>query len=146
MRPNPPVNLTPNGIRQSAGKVSCAHSSSPSSSHISSLIVSVNISPSSIVSKPALACHFDFGMDLACVPVVVSNMSSYKQWNCGDTRPVSRFNIKDTLCACLGEYPRLIPILVLSVHFCAFLPSCSSFFIHLCQNCTKTTDNFVCSC
>jgi len=27
--PNPPVNLTRNGVRQSAGKVSCAHSSSP---------------------------------------------------------------------------------------------------------------------
>ena len=27
--PNPPVNLTRNGVRQSAGKVSFAHSSSP---------------------------------------------------------------------------------------------------------------------
>jgi hypothetical protein len=27
--PNPLVNLTRNGVRQSAGKVSCAHSSSP---------------------------------------------------------------------------------------------------------------------
>jgi hypothetical protein len=27
--PNPPVNLTRNGIRQSAGKVHCVHSSSP---------------------------------------------------------------------------------------------------------------------
>jgi hypothetical protein len=27
--PNKPVNLTRNGVRQSAGKVSCAHSSSP---------------------------------------------------------------------------------------------------------------------
>ena len=27
--PNPPVNLTRNGVRQSAGKVGCAHSSSP---------------------------------------------------------------------------------------------------------------------
>jgi hypothetical protein len=27
--PNPPVNLTRNGMRQSAGKVHCAHSSSP---------------------------------------------------------------------------------------------------------------------
>jgi hypothetical protein len=27
--PNPPVNLTRNGVRQSAGKVSCVHSSSP---------------------------------------------------------------------------------------------------------------------
>jgi hypothetical protein len=27
--PNPPVNLTRNGVRQSAGKVSCAQSSSP---------------------------------------------------------------------------------------------------------------------
>jgi hypothetical protein len=28
-QPNQPVNLTRNGVRQSAGKVSCAHSSSP---------------------------------------------------------------------------------------------------------------------
>jgi hypothetical protein len=27
--PNPPVNLTRNGVRQSAGKVHCVHSSSP---------------------------------------------------------------------------------------------------------------------
>jgi len=82
--------------------------------------------------NPALYCHWDLGIDLACVPVVVSNKSLYEQWNCGDTNPVCRLKINDTECACLDEYPKLIPILVLSCHFLAFLP----FWISLCSTYT----------
>ena len=47
-------------------------------------------------TNPTLYCHWDFGMDLACVPVVVSNKSSYEQWNCGETNPVCRLKTNDT--------------------------------------------------
>jgi len=43
--------------------------------------------------------------------------------NCGDTRPVFRFRISATEEACLGDGPKLMPILVLSIHFLAFFPS-----------------------
>ncbi len=62
------------------------------------------------------------------IPVVVSKRSSYWQWYCGETRPVCRLRISETFRACLDEYPRFIPTLVLSDHFLIFLWSCSSFF------------------
>ncbi len=74
--------------------------------------------------KPHLYCQCDLGMALACVPVVDSNRSSYEQWNCGETKPVWRLRISATDEACFGDGPKLIPILVLSIHFHAFLPSC----------------------
>ncbi len=63
-------------------------------------------------------------MALACVPVVNSNRSSWEQWNFGETKPVRRLKISATDEACLGDGPRLMPILVLSITFLAFFPSC----------------------
>ncbi len=90
--------------------------------------------------SPALYCHCDVGIDLAWVPVVVSKRSSYWQWYCGETRPVCRLRISETFRACLDEYPRFIPTLVLSDHFLIFLWSCSSFSTFILKsNCTRVS-------
>jgi hypothetical protein len=44
-----------------------------------------------------------------------------------DDEPVCRLKISEELSACLDEYPKLIPIPVLSLHFLIFLWSCRSF-------------------
>ena len=54
-----------------------------------------------------------------------SNRSSCRTWNCGLTSPVSRLKTRDTLRACLGLKPKLIPILDLGSHFPIFDPACN---------------------
>ena len=80
------------------------------------------------LSRPARICQFDDIIVSGLLKLMVSKKSSYRQWNCGETRPVSRLRTRLTLRACCGEGPRFIPSLDLGDHLGILPPAAKALF------------------
>ena len=80
------------------------------------------------LSRPARICQIDDIIVSGLLKLMVSKKSSYQQWNCGETRPVSRLRTRLELHAFCGKGPRFIPSLDLGDHLWILSPAAKVLF------------------